>query len=277
MYRSARLSGLIAGVLVTLAFSSGTAAAITFTASLNPIKLNAKPGQVLTTEFRLTSQPGEPRAQFKVEIQDWWRSEDGRQSFYGAAGSLPRSCGRWTSVNPGEAAIVGGETLVVRLTVSVPVTAEPGGYWCALTVDEVPDPLAATPDQVAMRFLASLATGIYVYIDPVERAAKIQSIELESDEAIVQVENSGNTPVAVEGRFEFFRQGEKEPVAVAVLPRNMLLTTPVATGRFAAVLPAADVLPSGHYLVRALVDIGLDHYIGVQREIELRRTETAGR
>lgn len=252
-------------------------AALTFTTSLTPIKLHARPGQVLTTEVRLTSHAGERAARFKADVQDWWRSEDGRQSFYSSAGSLPRSCGPWVSVNPGEASIAGGETLVVRLTVSVPAGAQPGGYWCALTLDEVHDPLDPPADGVGMQLLASVATGIYVYLEPVERAARILGIDLEADTAFVRLRNAGNTPVAIEGRFEFFRPDDAaaaQPLAVAVLPRNTLLTEPVPTGRFAAELPAADILPPGRYVVRVLVDIGLDHYIGAQREIDLVRHVT---
>ena len=83
----------------------------------------------------------DPRTHFKVDVQDWWRSEDGRQSFYAPAGSISRSCGHWVSANPMEATVAGGEALNIRLTVSVPQDVQPGGYWCALSVDEMPDPL----------------------------------------------------------------------------------------------------------------------------------------
>ena len=45
----------------------------------------------------------------------------------------------------------------------------------------------------------------------------------------------------------------------------------VSTAVLAARLPDAAALPSGRYLVRVVLDIGLDHYIGVQREMEIRR------
>jgi hypothetical protein len=49
-------------------FLAGSAAdAVTFNASFAPIKIAAKPGQVLTTNYRLALDDGDPRTHFKVE------------------------------------------------------------------------------------------------------------------------------------------------------------------------------------------------------------------
>ena len=247
------------------------AEAVTFNASFAPIKISAKPGQVLTTTYRLGLDEADPRTHFKVEVQDWWRSEDGQQSFYAPAGSISRSCGPWVSANPMEATIAGGEALQVRLTVSIPPSVQPGGYWCALSVDEMPDPLAVTPEGVGVKFLASVSTGVYVYIDPVERGADVIDIEVDKAHATARIENTGNTPTAVEGRFEFIRAGETRPAATVALPRNMLLTEPVRTARFSVPLPDPSDLPAGRYTVRLILDIGLDHYIGLQRVLDIVR------
>lgn len=248
-----------------------TAHAITFEAALAPIRIAARPGQVVTTSYRLALAKDEPRTHFKIDVQDWWRSEDGSQSFYAPAGSLTHSCGRWVSLDPVEASASGGEALSVRLTISVPRELRPGGYWCALTVDEMPDPLSGPPDGVGVRFLASVSTAIYVNVDPIERGAEILAVDVKDNEIVARMRNTGNAPVVVEGRFEFFKPAGDRPVAVVDLARTTLLTEPVTTGVFASTLPDADKLPEGRYLVRLIVDIGLDHYIGIQREIDLRR------
>jgi hypothetical protein len=267
----ARLGAAFAAALVML--SGGDVEAVTFNASFAPIRMAAKPGQVLTTTYRLGLDAGAPRTTFKVEIQDWWRSEDGRQSFYAPAGSLSRSCGRWVSVNPMESAVSGGEALQIRLTVAVPPAIGPGGYWCALSIDEMPDPLAVTPDGVGVRFLASVSTGVYVYIDPVERGADVAAIEVTGLTATARIENTGNTPTAVEGRFEFLAVNAPTPTVVFALPRHMLLTEPVRTAAFSVPLPPPSQLPSGRYTVRLILDVGLDHYIGMQRTLDILRPD----
>ncbi len=247
------------------------AAAVTIKASFAPIKMTVRAGEVVTTAYELKLPDGESGTHFKIELQDWWRSEDGQQSFYAPAGSLARSCGRWIAANPQESAVAGGETLKVRLTVTVPEVVKPGGYWCALSVDEVPDPLSATPEGVGVRFLASVSTGIYVNVNPVERGVDILSVNVAGGRTIARIVNTGNTPVIVEGRYEFIRPGETQPAAVVELQRNILLTEPIATGSYATALPSSSELPSGRYVVRLVLDIGLDHYIGVQRELDILR------
>lgn len=268
-----RSAALVA--VAAAAFIASPAEAVTFNASFAPIRISAKPGQVLTTSYRLGLDEADPRTHFKVEVQDWWRSEDGRQSFYAPAGSISRSCGHWVSANPMEATVAGGEALNIRLTVSVPQDVQPGGYWCALSVDEMPDPLAVLPEGVGVKFLASVSTGVYVYIDPVERGADVLAIDVDGAQATARIQNTGNTPTAVEGRFEFVRPGDTTPLAVVALPRNMLLTEPVRTAAFSVPLPDRASLPSGRYTVRLILDIGLDHYIGLQRTVDLVRDTPA--
>jgi len=268
-------ASIMVGALVCAA-GPGAAAAATIQASFAPIRVTARPGQIITTSYELKLQEGQPPTHFKAEIQDWWRSEDGQQSFYAPAGTVSRSCGRWIAANPQEAAISGGEPLRVRLTITVPNDVKPGGYWCALTVDELPDPLSATPDGVGVRFLASVSTGMYVSVNPIERGADVVSVDIAGGRALARILNTGNTPLNVEGRWEFLKPGTTRPTAVVELPRNVLLTAPFATGAYSAALPDATALPSGRYLIRLVLDIGLDHYIGVQRELDVRREPTSG-
>lgn len=266
-------SFVLTGVLL-LAAAHAPADAASFKATLSSIKISARPGQVLTREFRLTLDPDQPKTRFKAHMQDWWRSEDGAHSFYAEPGTLARSCGRWVTLNPVEVDVLPGETMTTRLTVSVSSEAEPGGYWCVLTVDELPDPLALS-EGVGIRFLSSVSIGVFVYVGELQRAAEITAVEVLGDVAVVKVRNDGNTPLAIEGRFEFFTPGATEPTAVINLPRSTLLTEPILTGLFSAKLPEPSLLPSGRYLVRAIIDYEVDHYIGTQRELDIRREPPA--
>ena len=244
--------------------------ALDFKATLTSAKLYGRPGQILTHQFQLTLPEGQKRTQFRAHVEDFWRSEDGKQSFYAKPGTLQRSCAEWTVLNPVEATVDPGKTLTIRVSVAISTDAEPGGYWCVLTVDEVNDPLEST-EGVDIKFLASISTGIFVYIDPLRRAAEIADVEVSPQQALIKIRNTGNTPVSVEGRFEFIRVGETTPIAIARLARGTLLTEPINTAQFTAELPPDSELPSGRYLVRAVIDIGLDHYIGVQRQLDVQR------
>jgi hypothetical protein len=265
------------GVLVACALilaASSPVAAVKFTATLTSIKITARPGEVQTREFRLTLNRDQVKTRFTAHMQDWWKSEDGNQSFYHEPGTLTQSCGRWVTLNPVEVDVLPGETMVTRLTVKVPSEAEPGGYWCVLTVDELPDPLAVS-EGVGIRFMASVSVGVFVYVGDQHRAAAIIAVEVLNDSAVVKLRNDGNTPLGIEGRFEFITPGATDPIAIVTLVRGTLLTEPILTGLFSVKLPDAALLPSGRYMVRAIIDYGVDHYIGTQREMNIERDAPA--
>jgi hypothetical protein len=243
---------------------------LSFSATMDSIRVSARPDQVVTRQFRLTLDANQPITHFVARVEDWWRSEDGKQSFYAAPGTLAHSCAKWVALNPVESAVNPGGTLVVRITATVPRELAGGGYWCALTVDEVPNPLA-TSSGVGVRFVASVSTGIFINVDPVNRAATIQDLRVQGDEVLVRVRNEGNSPLGIEGHVEFYTPGATAPIATADLPRSTLLTEPSVEGLFGVTLPPAATLPSGHYAMRAILDFGADHYIGAEREVDLVR------
>lgn len=262
--------------LLLLLLQTGAAAGIEFTSSFESIRMQARPGQSLTRSFQLRLAPGAEKIHFRSRVEDWWQNEDGSQSFYREPGTLARSCGPWVSLNPVETAVDSGGVLEVRVTAAVPAEAPAGGYWCVLTVDELPDPLR-TPAGIEVRFLASVSVGIFVEIEPVVRSLEISDVEVSSGWARIRVRNTGNGPLAVDGRIELFRLGGSEAVAAVAVPRAMVLPEPVPTRVLSVELPDAGALPDGRYRAMVLLDIGLDHYLGVQRELEIRRDPARGR
>jgi hypothetical protein len=249
------------------------ASALSFHATLDPIRMYAKPGEVVNHTFELTLAKDERAVHFHAHIQDWWLGEDGQQHFYRDPGSpeAPKhSCAFWATLNPVEAQVEPGGTLAVKVTVRVPPQVQPGGYWAALTVDELPDPLT-NPPGVGMRLYTSISVGIYVYIDPVERKARITEIRVLPDHAELKIRNEGNCPLAVEGRIEFLKSGAKNPTDTVVIPRSPSLPEPFDTTTIVVPLNDARALPSGQYLVRAVLDIGTDYYLGAQKEMLVSR------
>jgi len=241
---------------------------LAFDATLESIRITGRPDEVVTRQFRLTLAEKQPRVRFRARVEDWWRSPDGRESFYAEPGTLKRSCGKWVSLNPVDAVVGERETLVVRVTVAIPHEPAGGGYWCVLTVDEVPDPATASSG-VDVRFLASVSTGIFVNVGDVRRAATILDLQVTPDEALVKVRNDGNAPLGIEGRLEFYSGSARAPVAGIDLPRATLLTEPFVEGFLTAKLPPASALPPGRYRVRVVLDFGGDHNLGAEREVDI--------
>src|SRR5258708_5121038 len=123
-----------------LLVGAGAARATSFHATLNSIKINGQPGTFVNRTFELTLDPNDRRTQFKARAEDGGPGEDGSQSFHKPAGSHPRSCASWVSINPAEATVEPGQTLKIQISVAIPAELEPtgpGGYWAAFTVDQV--------------------------------------------------------------------------------------------------------------------------------------------
>lgn len=267
------LIGRLLAVAALAFFPASHLGGLEFTSSFENIKMQARPGEIVNREFRLRLTPDQPAVHFRSHVEDWWQDETGSQSFYRPAGTLARSCGPWISLNPVETAVGPGGTLAVRVTVAVPADARPGGYWCVLTVDELPDPLAQRPQGVAINFRSSISVGIFVDLAPVERRIEIASVELSSSRARVLLRNAGQAPTGVDGRMEFLVPGGRTPVATVRLPRVTVLPEPIPTRLMTAALPGPSELPAGRYLVRVILDAGLDHLIGVQKEMEIRHED----
>ena len=262
---------LVVGALLLYSFAQNPAPkGLSFHATLESIKIDAQPQQVVTRQFRLTLDPDQPRTRFRAKVEDWWRSEDGTQSFYGEAGTLRRSCARWVTLNPVEATAVPGEPLILRITVTVPPEIPSSGYWCALTVDEIPDPTVADAG-IGVKFVASVSTGIFVNVGQIARAARILDVKVANQEASVKVRNEGNGPLGIEGRLEFFEGSAASPRATVTLPRTTVLTEPSTDGTLAVQLPSATTLPTGRYRVRAVLDFGGAHLLGAEKELDVVR------
>lgn len=274
MSRNCRLLSLL---LFLLLIPGNFACALTFHAALSPIHAVALPGEVVNRDFTLSLPATEARTQFKLHVQDFYRSEDLKQSFYKDPGTLPQSCAPWVQINPVETAVDPGTTLDAKISIVVPGDAKPGGYWCVLCVDQVPDPLAPPlPDgSIGMRCLASITLGIYVDIEPVNIQGRITAVSIDGQSASVTVADTGDCPVFASGRFEFVRPGQTAPFVSVPIAKTTIYPQPINSARLSVTLPGSDKLPSGSYLVRVVVDIGLDHYIGVQKEIELSRDDLA--
>jgi|SRR5579864_1495008 len=252
----------------SLALAPRSAPGLEFTSTLSSIKVHVRRGEVVTRAFELHLTPGQAATRFRSHVEDWWQSEDGARSFYRPPGTLARSCGTWITLDPIEISVAAGDTLRVRITATVPRAATPGGYWCVLTVDQLPDPLA-NDEGVDMRFAASVSTGIFLYLDPVQRDVRISAIGISAHRARITLRNAGNAPVAVDGRILLFRAGDRQPVAEVALKRMTVLTEPISTRRVTADLPDLSALPAGRYVVQVVLDLGLDHDIAVQKQLVL--------
>jgi len=275
--RSNIAQGLATSIVVCLLALGCVARLFAVSLHFSPLtfSIQARPGEVVNKTFTLTLPQEAQTTQFRAHIEDWWRSEDNRQTFYAPPGTLRRSCGLWCTINPVESSVKPGETLTIRLSVRVPDNVEPGGYWAALTVDEVPDPLAPKPNGVAMVFRTSVSVGLFVEVSPCKRSARLVGARLDGDKIAVRMCNDGNVPLRVTGMVEFYKPGDDKPTAVAKIGAEPLLPEPTNVCEYSVALPAPDILPSGKYKVRIIIDVGLDFLMGAEKELDITKPDSS--
>ena len=261
--------------LILMILSGAVAHALSFHANLGSIKVTVDPGQSVSTHFRLTLTSDQPATEFHLRTQDFYRSEDGVQSFYKSPGTLAHSCATWLAINPVDTTVQSGGALDARLTINVPTDVKPGGYWCVLTVDELPNPLSVTPQGVGMKFLTSISVGVFVSVEPITKSARIEGLEFGHGSATVTLGNTGDCPFSATGHIDFLQQGAEVPVATVDLPKAAVFCEPIPTALITAPLPDPKTLPDGTYTARVVLDIGLDHYIGAQKTMVLSRTHAS--
>lgn len=272
----ARALTVASALAAALAAAAPAAHATSFTAAFTPIRLDARPGDVVTTRVALTLGPGPRPVHFRAHTEDWWRTADGLKTFYRPAGTLRRSCAPWITLDPAEQEVAPGGKLAVRLTIAVPADIPPGGYWCAVTLNELPDPLDVAR-ATGINFAASFSTGVYVFIAPLERDAVITDLRVSGDAVQVALRGTGNTPLRVDGKVELRRPGSDAIVATVTLDRNVLLPEPIASTVLHGELPDAAALPSGEYVLRGIVDVGLDHFLGAEKTVQVTRASATDR
>ena len=51
------------------------------------------------------------------------------------------------------------------------------------------------------------------------------------------------------------------------LQRTTILTEPIASRRVSIALPDLAALPAGRYMAQVVLDLGLDHDVGVQKDL----------
>ena len=272
-----RVARILTQCFSLIVICCASCSALNLHSNLASIKVDAAPGESVNSQFNLTLAADQPQTQFHLHTQDFYRSEDGRQSFYKPAGTLTHSCANWVTINPVDITVQSGSQLNARLTINVPAGVKPGGYWCVLTVDEVPNPLRVTPKGIGMEMFASISVGVFVSVLPIRKSIKIEEVQIQDNRLTVKVTDTGDCPFSAEGRVEFLRVDDKTPLATATFPKTALFCEPINTAMMSAALPDEKTLPSGHYQVRVILDIGLDHYIGVRKDMDIDRVPAAPR
>ncbi len=172
------------------------------------------------------------------------------------------SCRDWLTVNPMEAEVEPGSTLLVRYTIKAPATATERSYHCAagFTTMTPAEQAKGTGLKTAVR----IVSAFYAIIGNPGLAGEMKGITIEpvvktkdskpddADwQAVVLVENSGKMHFRPTGEFAVL---DAEGKVIETAKFNSVPVLPQRQQRF--LFPVKSPLTGGPYTLRARVDLG---------------------
>ena len=106
------------------------------TIAISPLtfEITANPGDIITNALRVFN-PGEEPVTIAVNIEDFSPTGETGQAIVETAETTTYSIASWTTIENTEFTLGPGEQAVVNHTIRVPVNAEPGGHYGAITAE----------------------------------------------------------------------------------------------------------------------------------------------
>lgn len=239
--------------------------------TVSPAELTLVPGGAAAATFSVGNE-SRTAVQATLYLNDWDRDEDGENRFL-PSGTVVGSCGDRVKIFPATLRIEPGSRQSVR------VTADPGTYvspcWTVVFVESAPRP---APGESRIVYVTRLGVKVYVVPPGMVREAEITGFALEKrrqtvsgpavdttqDELALRVRNIGGVPLMFEGRVEVRNLGDQ---VVRSIPVTEVPVLPGATRRIPVQLP---VLPTGQYVVLAIMTYGGEDDIAAQLALEIR-------
>jgi hypothetical protein len=203
------------------------------------IDFQVGPGQSAAQAITVTNA-GTIRCQGRMLSNDWWYSDTERKVF-GTPGSQPRSAGRWLSFSPDKFELDPGQSILVRVTITVPSDAEGGHYAVAFAEFAPPQPKGGQAVVFGGRvgaLITQIPPGTPNGPDKtIKLAGAIEKLEIvpptrtQPLRAIAQVKNNGNVHMDAQGTLVLVDK-QHRLIGNTTVPRQRLL--PGQKGHFEA-------------------------------------------
>jgi hypothetical protein len=223
-------------------------------------ELKIAPGQQYTGSLKLSSEAAE-RVRVRAEALDFALDATATPQF---ERNLPQeahySCRQWLSLNPVESELDAKGFMTMRYTLRLPVEVPEGSYSCAVGFTTLP-PAGAASDGIGMRMAVRIVATLYVQVGapPVVGAVKAITVEprpgaettKDAWQAVVVLANTGLMYFRPVGTVEVLDQNG---TTVETVEFTSLPVLRQRDQRF--IFPLKTSLSSGHFTLRARVDIG---------------------
>ncbi|MBM3791539.1 MAG: hypothetical protein FJW35_14490 [Acidobacteria bacterium] len=278
MLEHARSSGISVALLLLLAGTvlpevRGQTAGL----GLNPAKveIEVQPGEERTVGFRIDTPPSDVpvRGRLMLSLTDWMIDEQASVS-YVEPGTLPYSASPWIVFSPADLSTISGESYLVRITVRVPPTAEPGVYRSGIFIQERPPATPPNLGQHLLYFRFRYAFTIYVIVPPVAGRGELVDVRLQRDpeglRLVCELRNHGSRHLRPRISWSIQDAGQKEIAS----GKNKETTVLLPHSRMLSQSLVGPGLAPGRYEVSAQIDFNDGSFLqGVRRVIQIPAAE----
>ena len=168
---------------------------------------------------RVTIFTTEKEVRIIPEIVDWSLSPTGSVVVL-PRGAHPYSASDWINLATDPFTLQKGRDIVISFSVRIPRNVD-GSYWAALSFTTTPS--LVRQGELAYEVRVRTLSIVYITIAGTERpGAKITRFDREGDHLVLDVENTGNTYLRLEGELKFLNP-EGKTVGAEKLPERVLL------------------------------------------------------
>jgi P pilus assembly chaperone PapD len=193
--------------------------------------------------------------QVSVLLEDWDRDEVGTNRWY-KSGSVAGSCAERLTIFPGALQLAPGQEASVRVVLDSLATLD-AECWAAAIVQVA---RVVTANGRNAQFNIRTAVKLYVTPPDLPPRGEVAEMAVQGDSVRLRFANTGKRHSNVSGRVEFRNEND---VVTATLSIPDMPVLPGGTRRVTLALPT---LPSGRYVVLAVLDYGGDELAAGQAE-----------
>lgn len=221
-----------------------------------------EPGESAQGEVMVVNN-GDEAVELVAYAADAFNSAHGNVSFGDLGEEAGNRVGGWLSLSAAEVSLGANERKLIPFTLTVPPDAKPGEYQAGIlaqekapfvTEAEVSGSESEKLTTVQVNIVSRVATRIRVFIPgPREAGLAISSIKQVWRGASVgfdvELHNTGNVPIKVEGTLEVTDDAGKLLGSLPISVPSLL-----SWGKFTYAINTDTLLPPGHYSVRVLLN-----------------------
>lgn len=242
------------------------------------MELTAGPGSTTTQAVTITNTSGDA-VRVRARLTDWDLSRDGSPQYESAEVSGRFSATAWVRVAPPETIIEPTKQAIVRISLAVPTSVQPGGYRTGVLFEFAPASGEPVARARSVMFKTRIATLVYVNIGQPPMTAELIDLRQRTVGApgqqmlqvVASLKNTGRRYVRTKGTLVVHDSGDKV-VRELPVPDAPLLPESERELAIAVVDPAKKIaLPPGEYRVEIKLDLGMPALVVGETTIKVPR------